>query len=69
MSAEEIEVGEAPFGNMFAVTGNVGEEPPIPWISEIVRRHIERDDPINLAKFIWRCESLIELIVLGWRLV
>jgi hypothetical protein len=69
MRGEEIEVGEAPLGNMLAVLAMLGESRLHCETNEILRRHIEGDDPINLAEFIWGCESLVELIVLGRRLV
>ena len=35
-------------------------------INEIVQRHIERDDPVNLPDLVARVgESLVELILLG----
>jgi hypothetical protein len=35
-------------------------------INEIVRRHIERDDPVNLPELVAKVgESLVDLILLG----
>jgi hypothetical protein len=35
-------------------------------INEVVRRHIERDDPVNLPELVAKVgESLVELILLG----